>query len=577
MFRMIKRILDIAGSNRPSIILGIIFNILKTFSMATMLWAVFLIFEHLNELTPGIIYSALGIIAAGVFGRFLFQWLSDISMSAKGFDMFRDYRLAIGEKLKDAPMGYFSEQRLGTIQTILTSTVVELEQYSMLAITDITGGVSMAVIIIVMMSFYSIPIALLSLVGLIAGMLVLSEIQKRASVHTARVQSAQEKLVTESLEYIRGIAVLRAFSQEKGGEADVYHAFEDRKKAAYDQERAAAGVMKLYALVFKLTSCGLLFLAVTLYLQHAFPLSYCLMFLVSAFIVYSELEAMGDGSFLAKKINNELDRLELVTNIPPLDRTDQKLCPSSFDIELKDVSFSYLGDQGRKVIDHVSMKVPQGTSCAIVGPSGSGKTTLCSLIARFWDVREGAVLVGGQDIRDYTADSLLQYISIVFQNVYLFHDTIENNIRFGNPAATHEQVREAARRACCDNFITKLPDGYQTIIGEGGSTLSGGEKQRISIARAILKDAPIVILDEATSSVDPENEYELLSAIRELTKEKTLISIAHRLSTVKDADQILVIDEGQIVQQGTHQTLINQPGIYQRFITLRSEAIGWTL
>jgi ATP-binding cassette subfamily B protein IrtB len=574
MLKMIRRILAIAGRSKRRVLLGMAFNFLKSASVAMMLPAVFVVFEHLDALTPAVIRQALWILIASVVGRFLFQWLTDISMSAKGFDMFRDYRLAVGEKLRAAPMGYFSEQRLGTIQTILTSTVVELEQYSMLAITDITGGVSMAVVVIGIMAFYSPPIALLSLAGLAVGLLILRVIQKRATIFTAKVQAAQEKLVTEVLEYIRGIAVLRAFLQDKYGESAVYQAFEGRQQAAWEQERAAAGIMKLYSLVFKLTSCGLLFLAAALYLNGAFPLSYCLMFLVSAFLVYAELEAMSDGAFLARKINNELDRLEMIAEIPSLDRTDIPFRPGSPDIELRDVTFAY---NSRKVIEHVSLTIPQGTTCAIVGPSGGGKTTLCNLIARFWDVQQGEVLVGGQNVKDCTADSLLAQISMVFQNVYLFHDTIENNIKFGNPDATHAQVLEAAKRACCHDFVTALPDGYDTVVGEGGSTLSGGEKQRISIARAILKDAPIVILDEATSSVDPENEHTLLAAIGELTKGKTLITIAHRLSTVRTADQILVIDRGKIVQKGTHNELARQDGIYRRFLKLRSESIGWRL
>lgn len=574
MLKMIHRILNIAGNHKNRIIIGIVFNFLKTVSVAIMLLAVFLVFNHLNQLTPQIIRQALLILIVSIVGRFLFQWLTDICMSAKGFDMFRDYRLSIGGKLKNAPMGYFSEQRLGTIQAILTSTVVELEQYSMLAITDITGGLSMAVVITVMMALCSLPLALLSLSGLVVGMCVLKVVQKRASFHSARVQAAQEKLVTESLEYIRGIAVLRSFSQDNDSEGAVYDAFKGRQKASYNQEHAAAGILKLHSYVYRLTSCGLLFLSVALYLHGAFPLSYCLMFLLSAFLVYSELEAMGDGAFLARKINNELNRLETVTNIPSLDTADCKLKPDSLNIEFNDVSFSY---DSRRVINHVSFKVPQGSTCAIVGPSGSGKTTLCNLIARFWDVQQGQVLIGGKNVKDYTPDSLLKLISMVFQNVYLFHDTIENNIKFGDPDATHEQVAEAAKRACCHEFIMALPDGYDTVIGEGGSTLSGGEKQRISIARAILKDAPIVILDEATSSVDPENEHALLTAIHELTKGKTLISIAHRLNTVRDANQIIVVDGGRIVQRGTHEVLIRQPGIYRNFLRLRSEAIGWTI
>ena len=263
-----------------------------------------------------------------------------------------------------------------------------------------------------------------------------------------------------------------------------------------------------------------------------------------------------------------------VTNIPKMDTITDKLNPANYEISLKDVSFGY---GSRKIIENISLNIPEHTTCAIVGPSGSGKTTLCSLIARFWDVQEGSVCIGGQNVKNYTADSVLDCISMVFQKVYLFHDTIENNIKFGNPKATLDEVMEAAKRACCHDFIMALPDGYQTVIGESGSTLSGGEKQRISIARAILKDAPIVILDEATSSVDPENEQALLSAIEELTKNKTLISIAHRLSTVQKADQIIVIDNGQIRQKGTHKQLSQEDGIYRNFLKLRVEATGWQL
>lgn len=574
MLKTIRRILDIAGKEKKYIYLGILFNFLKTLSMAMMLLSVFVVVDHLDSLTTGVILQSLYILIGSILGRFLFQWLCDISMSAKGFDMFRDYRLAIGEKMKSAPMGYFSEQRLGAIQTTLTSTVVELEQYSMLFITDMTGGVSMAVIIIVMLAFYSVWMSLLSLAGLLVGLLVMNRLVSAAAIHTQKVQAAQEHLVTQSLEYIRGIAVLRAFSQTVGQDGAVYEAFRRRQQAALEQEKASLPLLRLYTLVYKITGCALLFLATVLYLDGAIPLSYCFMFLVASFIIYSELETMGDGAFLSKKIATELDRLETVTNIPNMDRTDRALDGQCFDIELKDVTFAY---DSRTVIDHVSLTIPQGSTCAIVGPSGSGKTTLCNLIARFWDVQGGQVMVGGQDVKDCTADSLIRHISMVFQNVYLFHDTIENNIRFGNPNATHEQVVEAARKARCHEFITELPDGYNTVIGEGGSTLSGGEKQRISIARAILKDAPIVILDEATSSIDPENEHALISAIGELTAGKTLISIAHRLTTVRDAEQIVVIDQGKIVQQGTHSQLMGESGIYQRFWQQRAEAIGWSL
>ena len=259
---------------------------------------------------------------------------------------------------------------------------------------------------------------------------------------------------------------------------------------------------------------------------------------------------------------------------PAMDITGADITPKHFDIELKNVSFAY---ESRRIIDNVSLRIPEKTTTAIVGPSGGGKTTLTSLIARFWDVQEGEVLLNGRNVKEYSFDSLMRNFSFVFQRVYLFEDTIANNIRFGEPEASMERVIEAAKKACCHDFIMQLPDGYETVIGEGGASLSGGEKQRISIARAILKDSPIIILDEATANVDPENEAELVKAVQELTRNKTIIMIAHRLKTVRNADQILVIDQGRIAQQGTHEQLMKKDGIYRRFVSERSEAASWKI
>ena len=263
-----------------------------------------------------------------------------------------------------------------------------------------------------------------------------------------------------------------------------------------------------------------------------------------------------------------------IDSIPQMDEGGAAIQPERHDISFENVRFSY---EQKEIIHGINVMLPDKTTTAVIGPSGFGKTTLCNLIARFWDVDSGAVKIGGRDVRDYTLESLMDQVSMVFQNVYLFADTIENNIKFGRPDATHEEVVEAARKACCDGFIEALPEGYNTVIGEGGASLSGGEKQRISIARAMLKDVPIVILDEATANVDPENEDRLQKAIEALTRDKTILMIAHRLKTVRNADQILVVDEGRIVQQGRHEELIGQPGIYADFVTGRKEAIGWKL
>ena len=327
-------------------------------------------------------------------------------------------------------------------------------------------------------------------------------------------------------------------------------------------------------MVFKFARFAILIVSPYLLMNGETTPEKCLLLIVASFMIYTTVELAGSTAAVARVVDASLDRLDSISKMPLLDEYGTDFAPKTYDITVSNVSFAY---DENEVIRNVSFSVPQGTSCAVVGPSGSGKTTLCSLIARFWDVNEGEILLGGINVKDYTCDSLLKNFSIVFQKVYLFEDTIENNILFGKPQATREEMILAAKKACCHDFISALPDGYDTKVGEGGANLSGGEKQRISIARAILKDAPVIILDEATASVDPENEQELQQAISELTKNKTLLMIAHRLNTVREADQILVLDDGQIVQKGKHLELMHQEGLYRRFVEIRENAIGWEL
>ena len=579
MFALVKRVLDLAASFSPaarrSLIVGMVCNVLKAFFMAGMLGAVFWALENRDRLDGVVALQCLGILLVSVAGQYVFQYLVDIKMDAQGFDIFRDLRLRVGDRLKGAPMGYFSEQRLSAITTTLTTTVHQLEEFMTICLTGLSGGVAMAVIMSAFFLFVAWPVAAITFAGIAVGLYVLNVLRRRATSVTREVTAAQEAMSDKVIEYARGMAVLRTFSTPDEALAAAKASFEQKRQADYRQEAAAQGILKLYALVFNVASCAVLFTACALYLNGALPLSWALTLLVAAFMIYGELIHANDAAFLTKKIEGELDRVDEVCAIPKQDTTDAPLEPHGFDVELDGVSFAY--DADRRVIDDVSLRIPEGTTCAIVGPSGSGKTTLVNLIARFWDVDAGAVRVGGADVREGTAESLLANVSMVFQNVYLFNDTVENNIKFGVPDATHEQVVQAAKRARCHEFISALPQGYDTVLEEGGASLSGGERQRVSIARAIMKDAPIVILDEATSSVDPENEHELIAAIAELTRGKTLVSIAHRLNTVADADQIIVVDEGRIVQRGTHEELMRDAGIYRDFVSLRREAAGWRL
>ena len=293
---------------------------------------------------------------------------------------------------------------------------------------------------------------------------------------------------------------------------------------------------------------------------------------ISAFIVYASLETAGNYSALLRVVDVSVQRAQEILDTPQMSISGERITPVNRDLAAEAIEFCY---EKRKVIDGVTVCIPEKTTTAIVGPSGGGKTTLMNLLARFWDTDAGRVTLGGRDVKEYDMDSLMENFTFVFQNVYLFHDTIANNIRFGQPDAPMEKVIEAAKKACCHEFIEALPEGYDTVIGEGGASLSGGEKQRISIARAMMKDAPVIFLDEATANVDPENENDLMRAIQELIAKKTVIMIAHRLKTVEHADQILVVDHGKIVQQGTHGELMEEDGIYRNFISERREAASW--
>lgn len=381
-------------------------------------------------------------------------------------------------------------------------------------------------------------------------------------------------MVESSIEYLRGMQIVKAFKQEGVSIAGIQKAYSDSKKINIKIELEYMPFNCLHLFSLKAASIAIVAIAAFLTFNGGMDLPTMLMLDMFSFMLFGSVETMNNAAHVLEVIDATLDKLDHIEYAEIIDRDGKDIVLKNADIEFQNVTFSY---DKTPVLRNISFSIPQGSTTAIVGPSGSGKTTICNLIARFYDVDSGKVLVGGENVRDMTCDSLLRNISMVFQKVYLFHDTIENNIRFGNPNASQEEVIAAAKKARCHDFIMSLPEGYQTVIGEGGSTLSGGEKQRVSIARAILKNANIVILDEATASIDPENEHLIQQAISELTIGKTVIVIAHRLATIEHADQILVVDDGRIVQKGTHNQLIRQEGIYKRFINIREQAEGWSI
>nr|WP_296045310.1 ABC transporter ATP-binding protein [uncultured Blautia sp.] len=580
MIHLIRRLLDFSGKERNALIVSFIFSLLNAiFEMLPIIAILTVLSEMFSTVDGGLmsastVWKSFVIMLASIAGRIVFSNLSCMKRTIGSFSMCANKRLEIGERLKRIPMGYFSDNRLGDIAAAVTTTLEDIENNAVTVLEKVAGGFIHAIVIGIWLLSYEWHIGLLSFIGLGVSLLIYAGIQKAGKRLSPKRQEAQVNLVTGVLEYVQGMGVVKAFGLGETSEKGMNAAIEESADAIIRLERVFSSLIGIYLTVFKLVRSSILIVAPYLLLGGEITSVKCLLLLVSSFMIYSGVEMFGSMASIARVIEASLDRLDNVLDMPVLDEQGTDIMPEHFDIELEHVSFSYGGEN---VIRDVSVKIPEGTTCALVGPSGSGKTTLVSLVARFWDVQEGNIRIGGYDVKEYTCDSLLRNFSIVFQNVYLFEDTIENNIKFGASDATHEMVVKAAKKACCHDFISELPEGYQTLVGEGGASLSGGERQRISIARAILKDAPIVILDEATASVDPENERELQQAIAELTKDKTILMIAHRLSTIRNANQILVLDKGCIVQQGTHQALMQQEGLYRRFVDIRKQAIGWQI
>ena len=576
MFDAYKRFFRFSGAEKGTWYKGMAFELLRSIFEALQFVALLIVLRALVEqnMTGATAWTALGIMAVSVAGAALCWYLAHNSEGHANYRMCGEKRIHIGERMKYMPMGYFNAQSLGSLTAAATSTMSDLESMSFAVIARTVVGMIRTTIFSLAIMCFDWRIGLVFFVGMLLFLWVNSRLLKKSRELSPGRLAAQTKLVDAVLEYIQGMSVVRAFHGDKAAKQTLNNTIKETENQNFKLERKRIPYNVLEQVVLRVTSVLAILLSIWLFLQGNMSLFTCLMMVVSAFLVYSELESAGEMFFMLPMIDASIDRVEEIDRAPRMDEGGSVQVPKSHDISFEHVDFSY-GD--RKIIDDVSFTIPEGTTTAIVGPSGSGKTTLTSLMARFWDVNKGSVKLGGIDVKDYSLDSLMSNFSMVFQNVYLFNDSIENNIKFGKPAASHEEVVAAAKAARCHDFIMALPDGYDTVIGEGGATISGGERQRLSIARAMLKDAPIVILDEATANVDPENEAELQAAIEALTGGKTIIMIAHRLKTVRHANQILVVDHGRIVQHGTHDQLIQQKGIYADFILNRKAAIDWKI
>ena len=555
-----------------SIVLGVLaalFSALKIPAIAVCLQAVLE-----GHITAQAILLSLGIMLVSVIGSSLLKYRATALQTDGGYSTTANKRVQIAEHLRYLPMGYFTENSLGAITSVTTNTMDNLSGVSTRVVMLVTEGIFSTAVMTLAVFLFDWRVGLLIIAGLLIYYFVNRALQLKSKKTTSRKLAGDTAVVERVLEYIRGIAEVKSYSLTGKYNRRLEHTITENVDSNIDMELKLLPLMLSQNAVAKLIDVGVAALSLILYTSGRMSLLNCVMLCICSFLLTEGLEQAGTQSSLLRVVDTCVNQAADILNLPTMDISGANFAPDCCDLHAQNIRFSY----GEKpIINGVTLDIPERTTTAIVGPSGGGKTTLCHLLSRFWDVDDGRVTLGGHDVRDYDMDSLMRNFSFVFQNVYLFHDTIANNIRFGQPDAPLEKVIAAAKKARCHDFITKLPQGYETVIGESGGTLSGGERQRLSIARAMMKDAPIIILDEATANVDPENEKELMDAIRELTHEKTVIMIAHRLKTVRHADQILVVDKGSIVQRGTHDELMQQDGIYRHFISGREQAVGWKL
>lgn len=577
MIRTLREFLDFAGEeNRKKFVISMWLELLSGFGNALKIPAVMYILMGLmrgDNIFP-YIRGAMIIMAVSIVLCIVAKAFISVLETEGGYGACAYKRIEMAEHLRFVPMGYFNNNTIGEISSVMTNTMDSLSNLATRVIMVSTQGILETLMVLVFLFIFDWRIGLVGTVGFFVFLLINAKLQKSGGPLSDKKNRCDTEMVSQIVEYLKGISEVKSYGLfgKTAGKFD--RANEACREANTDLEKAYVPWLFLQGIVIRLIGAAIIAASVLFWLNGTMNLLVAIGMTICAFILFAGLEMFGNFSSLLHLVQGYMDQAKEVLALPEMDIDGKTLIPESRTIELREVDFSY---DDKKIIDGISLTIPENKTTAFVGPSGGGKTTLAHLAARFWDVDSGSVSLGGVDVKKYSFNSLMDNYSFVFQDVYLFQDTIENNIRFGRENASQEEVARAAALACCDSFIEKLPDGYKTVIGEGGATLSGGEMQRLSIARAIMKDAPIIVLDEATANVDPENEEDLMKALRVLTEGKTVIMIAHRLKTIRNADQIVVIDKGKVSDAGTHEELMGRNGIYRTFIEAREHAVNWKI
>ncbi|MCR5185131.1 MAG: ABC transporter ATP-binding protein/permease [Bacilli bacterium] len=526
----------------------------------------------------GVTWTRFWIICAllfvSVLGMIALKCISQMKQTKGGYITAADKRMEIALKLRYLPMGFYNKNSLGNITSVTTNTMEVIGNIATRVVMVLLDGIINTLVLLILMFVFNWKIGLI-VVGILLVFILINFLrQVVAKKISKRKIEADQKLVSDVLEYTEGISEVKNYNMVKSANDSLNSSIDENRSVSTKMECLIGPFEAFTEIALQIGSIILILLSIIWTISGVFSIAVGITLILMSLVIFNEIKASGTYSSLLRAMSEAMDKADDILEQKDMKDEGTAISLYSRDIVLKDVSFSY---DKKLVLDDVSFTIKEKSMVAIIGPSGSGKTTLCKLIARFFDVDKGEITLGGVNIKDYSVNSLMKNFSFVFQNVYLFNDTIKNNIKFGKDNASDEEVIEAAKKACCHDFIMSLPNGYDTVLSDGGGNISGGEKQRISIARAMLKDAPIIILDEATANVDPENENLLTNAFNNLTKNKTVIMIAHKLNTVKNADNIIVLDNGKISEEGKHEELVKNNGIYSRFIKEREEIAGWKL
>ena len=581
MFSALIKVVRWTGNKKTRILFGFAYSFLISLVSAAPIaiaaWAMCGFLGLSNGEKPDLkiaLTAGLAIIAS-IALRAALMWLRARAEETVAAERSNEVRVRIGEALKRVPLGYFDNHPSGEILSALTTELSFVEIHGMRMVDMLGNGYITAAAMVAFLAFMDLRACILALTAIAVATVVLELMFKNSARLSPAQNDAREDMAQATLEYIHGMPVVKSYRQVDAAVSAVRSAYARSRNVNLKTELAFQPLNALLLFVTRGASVGVIVIVCISFLNGTISLlNFCTLVMFS-FMLFQSIEACGDAAYVIGHIGEVIDRLDAIESAPAIDDNCKAVKLEHHNLEMHDVSFAY-GD-GPLVLNGMSLTIPEGTTAALVGGSGSGKTTVAKLFARFYDATGGSVRIGGHDVRELSCDSILADFSMVFQDVYLMDDTIERNIALSRPDAQFEEIVEAAKAARCDEFIKALPEGYKTKVGEGGARLSGGERQRISIARAILKDAPLVVLDEATASVDPENEAEIQAALAQLCKGKTVLEIAHRLSTIEEADQIFFLRDGRVAEQGTHEELISHSGPYHDFVEARSRIEGWQI